>query len=65
MKMEQMEITNVLQQTPIPSLIVLRCSLYLLTFTFLVYGLQVREQAAVRGREIIEWEGRQWRSNES
>ena len=32
---------------------------------FLVYGLQVREQSAVRGRKIIEWEGRQVRSNES
>ena len=32
---------------------------------FLVYGLQVREQSAVRGRKIIEWEGRQGRSNES
>ena len=32
---------------------------------FLVYGLQVREKSAVRGREIIEWEGRQGRSNES
>ena len=32
---------------------------------FLVYGLQVREQSAFRGRKIIEWEGRQGRSNES
>ena len=38
---------------------------YLLTYFFLVYGLQVREQSAVRGRELIEWEGKQGRSNES
>ena len=31
----------------------------------LIYGLQVRDQSAVRGREIIEWEGRQGRRNES
>ena len=35
------------------------------TSLFVVYGLQVREQSAVRGREIIEWEGRQGRINES
>ena len=38
---------------------------YIYFLLFLVYGLQVREQSAVRGREIIEWEGRQERSNES
>ena len=38
---------------------------YFYFLLFLVYGLQVREQSAVRGREIIEWDGRQGRSNES
>ena len=38
--------------------------LYLLLL-FLINGLQVREQSAVREREIIEWEGRQGGSNES
>ena len=41
------------------------CLLTFLLLPFFVYGLQVREQSAVRGREIIEWVGRQGRSNES
>ena len=39
-------------------------STYLLLL-FLVYGLHMREQSSVRGKELIEWVGRQGRSNES
>ena len=48
-----------------PSLSTYYVRMFHIDLLFLVYGLQVCEQSAVRGREIIELEVRQGRSNES